>query len=92
MKKFTTFYEEGHRDLHNAFYQIKKILIFHEDMSRRSWCFIRVNRAFQGVFLEIVFLTILLEFLRYLLAVFDVMKVPILQKKSMEPIFDVLIL
>ena len=29
-------------------------MIFHEDMSLRSWYFIRVNRAFQGVFLGIL--------------------------------------
>ena len=28
--------------------------IFHEDMSLRSWYFIRVNRVFQGVFLGIL--------------------------------------
>ena len=28
-----------------------KNMIFHEDMSLRSWYFIRVNHAFQGVFL-----------------------------------------
>ena len=53
-KIFITFYDEGHRDL-QCFLPDKKILIFHEDMSLRIWCFIRVNRAFQGVFLEIEF-------------------------------------
>ena len=54
-KNVISFYDEGHRDLHNAYYRIKKFLIFHEDLSLRIWYFIRVNRAFQGVFLEIEF-------------------------------------
>ena len=41
---FISFYDEGHRGLHNAFYQIRKKLIFHEDMSLRSWYFIRESR------------------------------------------------
>ena len=36
------------------FFTDKKILIFHEDMSRRIWYFIRVKRVFQGVFLGIL--------------------------------------
>ena len=85
---FISLYDEGHRDLYNAFYRIKKYwfvpkkLVFYTCESRLSMRFSR-NR---------VFFTILLEFSRYLLAVFDVMKVLILQKKSMEPIFDFLIL
>ena len=54
MNIFLLAYVEGHRDLHNVFYRIKKILIFHGDMTLRSWYFIRVNRVFQGVFLGIL--------------------------------------
>ena len=92
---FISLYDEGHRDLHNAFYRMKKILIFHGDMSLRSWYFIRVNRVFQGVFLGIlsykiqkvspprVFKIFTRGFRRY--------KGAAIAKKRWEPIFDFLI-
>ena len=49
-------------------------------------------KAFFSKFWFTKFQIYLLEFLRYLLAVFDVIKVLILRKKRWEPIFDFLIL
>ena len=59
-------------------------MIFHGDMSLRNWYFIRVNRVFEGIFLG----NLPLEFLRYLLAVFGVLKVVNLRKENLELIFD----
>ena len=70
----------------------QKILIFNEDVPKKLvfyTCESRLSRRFSR---NRVFLPILLEFSRYLLPVFYVMKVLILQKKSMESIFDFLIL
>ena len=71
----------GSKNIDFSWRYVPKKLVFYTCESRLSRRFSR-NR---------VFLPILLEFSRYLLAVFDVIKVLILRKKSMETIFDFLI-
>ena len=79
----------------------QKILIFHDDMPLWNWYFIRRIKyvvwiaSFKAFFSEFWFtkfkIYLLLEFLRYLLAVFGVLKVVHCKIENFEPNFDFLI-